>query len=70
MPNILYNVYVQEFVVPLHFKQQTLEMAQVLKLDFTKAKEDKLFQLQKLDEDVLNSIHHQEVKKTTTEIMA
>lgn len=55
-------VYHQEVVVPLHFKQQDLEISQVLRLDITKAKEHRLFQLQKL-EDRLNSIHHQEVQK-------
>ena len=45
----------------MHFKQQILEISQVLKSNFTKAKEDKLFQIQKLEEDRLNSIHHQEV---------
>lgn len=39
----------------------TPEIAQVLKLDLTKAKEDTLFQLQKLEEDRINSIHDQEV---------
>ena len=56
-------VYGQEVVVPLHFKQQTPKIAQVLKIDLTKAKEDRLFQLQNLDEDRINSIHHQEVQK-------
>lgn len=56
-------VYGQEAVVPLHFKQHTPKITQILKLDLTKAKEDILFQLQKLEEDILNSIHHQEVKK-------
>jgi hypothetical protein len=42
-------VYGQEAIVPLHFKHQTLEIAQVLKLDLTKAREDRLFQLQKLE---------------------
>ena len=56
-------VYGQEAVVPLHFKQQAPKIAQVLKLDLTKAKEDRLFQLQKLEEDELNAIHYQEVHK-------
>ena len=49
-------VYGQEAVIHLHFKQQTPEIALVLKLDLTKAREDKLFQLQKLEEARLNSI--------------
>ena len=41
--------YGHEATVPPHFKQQTPKIAQVLKLDHTKAKEDRLFQLQKLE---------------------
>lgn len=56
-------VYGHEVVVPLHFKQQTPEIAQVLKLDTTKSKEERLFHLQNLQEDRLNSIHCQEDHK-------
>lgn len=56
-------VYGQEVVVPLHFKQQAPETSQVLKLDLSKSKEDELFKIQKLEEDRLHSIHHQEVQK-------
>ena len=38
-------VYGQEFVVPLHFRQHTLEIAKVLKLDISEAKPERLFQL-------------------------
>ena len=54
--------YGQEVVVIQNFKQQAPKIALVIKLHFTKAKKDRLFQLQKLEEDRLNSIHHQEVK--------
>lgn len=51
-------VYNQEVVVPLYLKQEALEIAQVLKIDTTKAKEERLFQLQKLEEEKINSMHH------------
>ena len=44
-------VYVQEAVVPLHFRQHTLEIVEVLKLDIGEAKNERIFQLQKLEED-------------------
>ena len=44
-------VYVQEVVVPLHFRQHTFEIAKVLQLDISEAKHERLFQLQKLEED-------------------
>ena len=54
-------VYGQEVVVPLQFREQALEIAQVLQLDTIKATKDILFQLQKLEEDRLVSIHHKEI---------
>lgn len=53
-------IYCQELVVYLHFKQQAQKITQVLRLDIRKTKEI-LFQLQKLEEGIINSIHHQEV---------
>ena len=38
-------VYGQEVVVPLHFRQHTIEIAKVLKLDIGEAKHERLFQL-------------------------
>ena len=38
-------IYGQEVVVPLHFRQHTLEIAKVLKLDIGEAKHERLFQL-------------------------
>ena len=56
-------VYGQEVVVPLHFRQHTLEIAKVLKLDIGEAKHERLFQLQKLEEDRITTLQHQEAKK-------
>ena len=36
-------VYGQEVVVPLHFKQHTIEIAKVLKLDISEANHERLF---------------------------
>lgn len=56
-------VYGQEVVIPHHFKQQALKIAQVLRLDTVRAKKERLFQLQKLEKYRVNSIHHQEIHK-------
>ena len=56
-------VYGQEVVVPLHFRQHTLEIAKVLKLDIGEAKYERLFQLQKLEEDRVIALQHQESQK-------
>ena len=56
-------VYGQEVVVPLHFRQHTLEISKVLKLDIDEAKHGRLFQLQKLEEDRAISLQHQEDQK-------
>lgn len=53
-------VYVQEVVVPLHSRQHTLEITEVLKLDIGEAKHERIFQLQKLEEDRIIAIQHQE----------
>ena len=56
-------VYGQEGVVPLHFRQHTLEIAEVLKLDIDEVKNERLFQLQKLKEDRIIALQHQEAQK-------
>jgi hypothetical protein len=56
-------VYAQEVVVPLHFRQHTLEIAEVLKLDIGEAKNERIFQLQKLEEEKIIAIQHQEAQK-------
>ena len=56
-------VYGQEAVKPLQFKHQAPEIVKVVNIDLSKAKEERLFQILKLEEDILNSIHHQEVQK-------
>ena len=56
-------VYGQEAIVPLHFRQHTPEIAHVLKIDTSDAKNERMFQLQKLDEDRIVAIQHQEAHK-------
>ena len=53
----------QEVVVPLHFRKHALEIGEVLKLDIGEAKDEMIFQLQKLEEDIIISIQHQESQK-------
>ena len=56
-------VYGQEVVVPLHFRQHTIEIVEVLTLDIGEAKHERLFQIQKLKEDKIISLQHQEAQK-------
>ena len=56
-------VYGQEDDVPLHFRKHTLEIAEILKLDMGEAKNERIFQLQKLEEDRIMAIQHQEAQK-------
>ena len=56
-------VYGQEAIVPLHFRQHIYEIAHVLKIDTSEAKNERMFQLQKLEEDRIMAIHHQEGHK-------
>ena len=56
-------VYGQEVVVPLHFRQHTPEIVEVLKIDMGEAKNERIFQLQKLEEDRIMAIQHQEAPK-------
>lgn len=48
---------------PLHFRQHTLEIAKVLKLDIGESKHERLFQLQQLEEEKIIAIQHQEAQK-------
>ena len=50
--------YGKEFVIPLHFNQYATNIAHVLKLDIVSAKEERMFQLQKLEEDTSIAIQH------------
>ena len=56
-------VYGQEAIVALHFRHHTLEIAKVLKLDIGEVKHERLFQLQKLEEDRIIALQHQEAQK-------
>jgi predicted house-cleaning NTP pyrophosphatase (Maf/HAM1 superfamily) len=56
-------VYGQEAIVALHFRHHTLEIAKVLKLDIGEVKHERLFQLQKLEEDIIIALQHQEAQK-------
>ena len=56
-------VYGQEAVVPLHFRQQTPIIAQLLHVNVEQARKDRLFQLSKLEEHRLMAIQHQEIHK-------
>ena len=56
-------VYGQQVVVPLHFRQHTPEIVEVLKLDMGETKNERIFQLQKLEEDIIMAIQHQEAQE-------
>ena len=56
-------VYGPEVIVPLHFRQHTLKIVEVLKLDIGETKNERIFQLQKLEQDKIISIQHQEAQK-------
>ena len=56
-------VYGQEAIVPLNFRQNTPEIAHILKIDTTDLRDERMFQLQKLEEDRVLAIHHQEAQK-------
>ena len=56
-------VYGQEVVVPLQLRHHTLEIAKVHKLDIREAKHERLFQLQKLEEDKVIALQHQKSQK-------
>lgn len=56
-------VYGQEAVVPLHFQRQEPLISHVLHLDATAALDQRLFDLNKLEEDRTIAIYHQVVQK-------
>jgi hypothetical protein len=49
--------------VPFHFRQNTPKIAHILKIDTTELRNERMFQLQKLEEDRVLEIHHQEAQK-------
>ena len=51
-------VYGQEVVFLLHFRQHTPEIVEVFKIDMGEAKNEGIFQLQKLEEDKIMAIQH------------
>ena len=56
-------MYGQEAVVPLHFRQQTPIIAEILHVDVEQGRKDRLLQLSKLEEHQLIAIQHQEIQK-------
>ena len=56
-------VYGQEAVVPLHFRQHTPIIAEILHVDVEQGRKDRLLQLSKLEEQQLIAIQHQEIQK-------
>ena len=56
-------VYGKEVVVPLHFRKHTPEIAETIKIDMSKAKNEKIFKLQKLEEDIIMAIQYQAAQK-------
>ena len=56
-------VYGQEVVVPLHFRQQTPIIAELLHVNVKQGRKDPLIQLSKLEECLLISLQHQEIQK-------
>ena len=56
-------VYGQEAVVPLHFRQQTPIITEILHVDVEQGRKDWLLQLRKLEEHQLMAIQHQEIWK-------
>ena len=55
-------MYGQEGVIPLHFKQQSPTIAQVLHLDVVKYVKDRIFYLTKLEEQCMIAIHHEHIQ--------
>lgn len=50
-------------MVPLHFQRQEPLISQVLHLDVTATIDQRLFNLNRLEEDRLTTIYHQQVQK-------
>ena len=51
-------VYVQEAVVPLHFRQQTPIIVDILHVNVEQARKDQLMQLSKIEEHQLIALQH------------
>ena len=49
--------------MPLHFRQNTPEIANILKIDTANLRDERIFQLQKLEEERVLALHHQEAQK-------
>ena len=49
--------------MPLHFGQNTPEIAHILKIDTMDLRDERMFQLHKLEEDRVLTLHHQEAQK-------
>ena len=56
-------VYGKEAVVPLHFRQQTPIIVEILHVDVEQGRKNRLLQLRKLKEHRLMAIKHQEIQK-------
>ena len=56
-------MYGQEAVVPLHFRQQTPIIAEILHVDVEQGRKDRLLKLSKLEVHQLMAIQHQEIQK-------
>ena len=56
-------VYGQEAVVPLHFREQTPIITNILHVNVEQGRKDRLMQLSKLEEHRLISLQHQEIQK-------
>ena len=50
--------YGQEAIVRLHFRQNTPEIVHILKIDTIDLRDERMFQLQKQEEDRILAIHH------------
>ena len=53
----------KKLLYPYIFRQHTSEIAHVLKIDTSETKNERMFQLQKLEEDRIIAIQHQEAHK-------
>ena len=56
-------VYGQEAVVPLHFRQQTPIIVEILHIDVEEYRKEWVIQFAKLEEHRLIAIQHQEIQK-------
>jgi hypothetical protein len=56
-------VYGQEVVIPLHFWENAERVASVLRYDHTLNIKQRFYQFNKLEEEIMLALQHQEVKK-------